>query len=228
MNSIICIHGAIGNKRQMDPFISAFSGDRKVYNLELPGHGNTPLIGDNLSFDLFTSYISTFMQNEGLAMANFLGYSMGGYAAVNFAIAFPDRVGKIMTIGTRWLWGPDAAAKECKLLIPDLIELKVPSFAKVLEHRHPNGWKQLLTNTADLLRSIGDNPPLTLQSIQEIQTPILICVGDRDTTAGIEESMAAFQQLPNGQFAILPNSFHVLEKMDLPLANQMADKFFFA
>ena len=55
---------------------------------------------------------------------------MGGYVALQLANKHPKYVQKIITLGTKFAWDKETAAKEVKMLNPEKIEEKIPAFAK--------------------------------------------------------------------------------------------------
>jgi pimeloyl-ACP methyl ester carboxylesterase len=67
-----------------------------------------------------------------------------------------------------------------------------------------------------MMRHLGSNPTLTHSLLANIQCPVRLCVGDRDTTVSVEETLAAYRHLPKGQLAVLPGTPHPWEKVDLP------------
>ena len=76
------------------------------------------------------------MNENYIQTIDIFGYSMGGYVALWLARFYPDRVGKIFTLGTKLKWNDEEAEKEIKMLNPEKVELKVPAFAQQLAERH--------------------------------------------------------------------------------------------
>jgi pimeloyl-ACP methyl ester carboxylesterase len=80
------------------------------------------------SFDLFADDLLRFLNEHQIEKASFFGYSMGGYAAMVLALKHPERVDRIVTLGTKFDWNPISASKETQLLNVDLMEQKIPAF----------------------------------------------------------------------------------------------------
>jgi pimeloyl-ACP methyl ester carboxylesterase len=57
---------------------------------------------------------------------------MGGYVALHLALEQPDRVEKVATLGTKFRWDPQTAARVAAHLDPDTIRAKVTRFADAL------------------------------------------------------------------------------------------------
>ena len=167
------------------------------------------------------------MTENDLETIDIFGYSMGGYAALYLARHFPEKVGRIMTFGTKLNWTPDSAERETRMLNPEKIEQKVPQFAKALEAAHaPQDWKNVLTSTASMLVEMGANPPLSNDDIERITCPVHICVGDGDTTAGVEDTIEAQRHFPNAKLTILKDTIHPIERANIEELAGMATNFF--
>jgi pimeloyl-ACP methyl ester carboxylesterase len=136
--------------------------------------------------------------------------------AVWLALKHPERVGKIITLGTKFDWSPAAAEQEVRKLNAEKILEKVPAFARILEHRHaPNDWKKLLSKTRDMMLELGNQPLLTEENLKTIQHEVLICLGDQDDMADRNYSQRVAEWLPKGAFQPLENTPHPIEKVDL-------------
>jgi pimeloyl-ACP methyl ester carboxylesterase len=143
---------------------------------------------------------------------------MGGYVAVWLAKHHPEKIEKIITLGTKFDWSVESAEKEVRKLNVEKIAEKVPAFARILEHRHaPNDWKELLKKTGEMMLGLGKAPLLTEEILKTIQMPSLICLGDQDDMAdrNYAEQVASF--LPKGKFKLLENTPHPIEKVDLKM-----------
>ena len=218
MLPVLLLHGALGSSSQLQPLKSALqSWGLDVYSMDFSGHSGVPF---EMSFGIqaFTDDVLRYLAKEGVTRANVFGYSMGGYVAVWLAYRHPQRVEKIVTLGTKFDWDPDSAKMEAGQVNPEKIEEKIPAFARILEHRHaPNDWKLLLRQTASMMIALGAKPLLTDKELQTIKNEVLILLGDRDAMADREYSERVAAVLANGRFHALPDAPHPLEKTDLEM-----------
>lgn len=216
MNPLLILHGALGSASQLDPVKTSLEhGGSAVHSLNFSGHGGAPFQSD-FGIAQFTQDTFQYLQDHQLKQVDIFGYSMGGYVALWLAEKYPDRVGKIVTLGTKFDWSEMSAAKEVKKLNPEKILEKIPAFARILEHRHaPNDWKELLNKTADMMLSLGRAPLLTKEILQSIKHETIICLGDQDDMADRNYSEQVAEFLPNGSFRLLENTPHPIEKVDL-------------
>ncbi|MFN8711938.1 MAG: alpha/beta fold hydrolase [Bacteroidota bacterium] len=226
---LLMLHGAIGAARQLMPLkhiLETHCG--QVRSLDFPGHGGRSMPVLPFSIRQFAESTVNYMDEQGLERVDIFGYSMGGYVALYLARHYPVRIGRICTLATKFDWNPAIAAREVRLLHPETIEEKVPHFARTLEERHaPQQWKDVLHATAALMTSLGNAPELTDEDLQQINHPVLLSVGDRDTMVSIEETMQVYRRLPNAQFAVIPNTTHPVEQTDLHRLEELLRRFMY-
>lgn len=218
MRPVLLLHGALGSKNQLDPLKTALEkSGNEVYSLNFSGHGGKPF-RDSFGIEGFSEDVIHFQKENGLKTTDVFGYSMGGYVALWLAHRHPDRVGKIVTLGTKFDWSPDAAEREVKKVNPDKIEEKIPAYARILQDRHaPSDWKELLYKTAQMMKQLGAGPLLTMEMLKTIPHQVSILLGDLDDTADLTFSRSIADALPYGKFSLLDKTPHPLEWVDVTL-----------
>jgi pimeloyl-[acyl-carrier protein] methyl ester esterase len=77
----------------------------RVTTLDLPGHGRSRLAGESLSLSTFTDRVAELCA----APAIWLGWSLGGLVALNAALQHPQKVAKLVLVGTtpKFVQAPD-------------------------------------------------------------------------------------------------------------------------
>lgn len=216
MNPILLLHGALGSKTQLDPLKTALEKQgRTVFLINFSGHSGVPF-STTFGIDTFSNDVLRFLQANSIHKIDIFGYSMGGYVAISFAHQNPDKVGKIVTLGTKFDWDEVSAEKETRKLNPEKIEEKVPAFARILQNRHaPNDWKELLRKTADMMHELGRKPLLTEPILKSISSEVEILLGDEDDMADRAYSERVSKIIPKAKFEILPTTPHPIEKVEL-------------
>jgi pimeloyl-ACP methyl ester carboxylesterase len=227
MNPVLILHGALGSAAQLKPVMSTLeSRSKMVHSLNFSGHGGAPFQPD-FGIEQFAKDVLAYLDHHALQQVDIFGYSMGGYVALWLAAQHPHRVGKIVTLGTKFDWSVESSLQEVKKLNAEKILEKIPAFARILENRHaPNDWKMLLQRTAEMMLTLGKKSILTKEVLQTIQHPSLILLGDQDAMAdrAYSEQVSAF--LKNGRFQLLENTPHPIEKVSLEiLADQIVGVF---
>lgn len=215
MKNLILLHGAIGASDQFDELKTILSKIYKVYTLDFSGHGQNQNITEPFSIENFSRDLNDFITANKIEQANIFGYSMGGYVALHYILHYPNKIEKIFTFATKFEWTIEIAAKEVKLLNPEIIQQKIPAFANVLEKRHGEKWKMVLAKTKEMMLKMGENPPLTTTDLNRITLPILFGVGDSDQMVSIEETIKFRTSCNDSSLLILPQTEHPFEKIKL-------------
>jgi len=212
MPHLLLLHGALGHSDIFTPYLKTLSQYFTVHTPLFSGHGDKELPAEGISIEKYTQELSEYCEVNNLADVSIFGHSMGGYAALCYAMKNPENVHSIITLGTKFDWSEEQALKESKMLNPDVILEKIPQYAQLLESQHGPKWKQLLPAIADLMIDLGKNPPLE-NNLSTINIPIQIMVGDKDNMVTIEESSRVYRSLPNAKLAVLPDTKHPLDKV---------------
>ena len=217
MIDLLLLHGALGARTQLDPLAEALHPGFHVHQLDFEGHGDAAPRGRPFRMQHFGENVIDLIDSLGIERVRLFGYSMGGYVAVHLAMTRPDRVDRVVTLGTKFRWDPATAARDVIRLNPDTIRAKVPHFAEALAARHEGarGWERVLADTADLLRDLGDNPLLTDATLAAITQPVRVIVGDQDTTVSVEESTTIARTLAAGSLTVLPDTPHPVEQVNV-------------
>lgn len=211
----LLLHGALGSAAHFDALKPLLPSAWQVHAFSFSGHGGRPF-GPAFSNDAFVEETIAEMDRLGWDRCDIFGYSMGGYVALSLALKYPDRVGRIMTLGTKLHWSPEIAQKEAGMLVPEKIEAKVPAFAQALAARHaPNDWKELCRKTAGMMAELGEENPLEPSNLMPLAHTVRICLGDADNMVSLEESQAVVEALANGEFVLLEGTPHPLERVDM-------------
>ena len=223
---VLLLHGAIGSAAQLEPLSEALKENYQVHLLNFPGHGGT-LLPEVFSIPLFAQHVQAYCNQKELQRVNIFGYSMGGYVGMYLAKHYPAMVNKVATLATKFEWTESIAAKEIKMLQPEVIEQKLPQFAATLRQRHaPHDWKEVLTKTAVMLKGLGKDNELKSEDYAQVQCATLIMLGDRDKMVGMDETLSAFKAIPGAQLSIMPSTPHPLEGVDMQLLSFLLKRFF--
>ncbi len=216
MGHILLLHGAIGSADQLSLVEEKLTDSFTVHCLNFSGHGGSSFVDTPFSIPLFAAEVIAFLDKTGIQSIPVFGYSMGGYVAMYLAKYHPERINKIITLATKFKWDEAIANNEIKMLQADKIEEKLPAFAAALQKRHaPNNWKTVLEKTVVMLSEMGKANPLKTTDYPEIQHPVLLMLGDRDKMVTFEETLEVYKNLPNAQLAILPNTAHPVEMVNI-------------
>ena len=98
---VLMLHGGDGMAAQWEPLLSRLSPGFHIYAPDRPGCGLTEMFSyrDIPLREHAVSFVESTMNALGLESANLVGNSMGGYFALVFALAHPERVKRLVTVG---------------------------------------------------------------------------------------------------------------------------------
>ena len=226
MKNLLILHGAIGSKSQFSSIASLLNNQFNIHLLNFSGHGGKAF-KENFNIPQFADDVLAYLKQNKIESIDIFGYSMGGYVALYLAKNHPEKVGKIITLGTKLSWTPDIAVKETKMLDAEKIEEKIPAFAAILKDRHfPNDWKIVLEKTANMMIAMGNNNVLKDEYFKVIQHPVKMLLADNDEMVSKTETNHVADLLPCATFELLPNSKHPIEKVDINALSEIIRAFY--
>lgn len=224
---LLLIHGALQDETAFAHLLPHLAGRFDLHTLTFPGHGSRPLGDTAFGIEGFAQAVLDWMESAGLAVVDIFGYSMGGYTGLALARMHPARIRRVFTLGTELVWTPERAERDLKTLDPDRIEARVPHYARALEKIHTAlGWRALLAHTADMVVALGHAPLLHEADFRALACPVRLAVGDRDTAAGVAETLEVAGWIPGCEFQVLPNTPHPLDRADAELLAVSIRNFF--
>ena len=83
---LVLIHGGVVGITMFGPNVDALAKGRKVIAVELQGHGHTADIDRPMSVEAMADDIAALIKYLGLERADVMGYSLGGYVALQAVI----------------------------------------------------------------------------------------------------------------------------------------------
>jgi pimeloyl-ACP methyl ester carboxylesterase len=93
---MILLHGGLGSGEMFGPVLPALADHHQVFAVDLQGHGRTADIDRPLDFRLMADDIGALIDHLGLDHPDVVGFSLGGGVALQTAVKYPERVGKLV------------------------------------------------------------------------------------------------------------------------------------
>ncbi len=146
-----------------------------------------------------------------------IGYSMGGYVALELAHIAPSMVHSVVSHAMKFYWTEETINEALEGLDAERIKARSQKGYEMLSAMHSaNG----LEKTVAGMRSTIENfrrEQLTEDDLKQIQAPLLLSVGDRDTLVTLPEITKLYesQDKKKTYLAIHPNSPHPISKLDI-------------
>ena len=226
--ALILLHGFGSSLDTWEPWAKGLSGKYRVIRLDLPGFGLTgPDPTGNYSDERTLAVLAGLMDQLGLPRATFIGNSLGGRFAWEFAAAHPERVNRLVLISPDGFASPGfeyGKAPEVPLLLElmpwvgprALIRANLaPAWA------HPDALPDaVLERYRDMLlapgvrRAILDRTRQTILTdpaarLRSISAPTLILWGEEDHMIPVHNAQDYLQLMPRVRLVRLPGMGHV-------------------
>ena len=215
--NLLFLHGALGTSSDMEPLMEIFrSHGHNTFSFNFSGHGIGAAEPEEFRIDLFARDLERFLKTHPIKDVIVVGYSMGGYVALYHKANFEDSpIRGIFTYGTKFNWSEKAVLKELPMLNPEHIQEKYQAFAKTLETKHGERWKQLMRSTAHMMQHLERLDGLTREDMAEIDIPVVLILGDQDRMVTSEETHLTSSWLHRSQVKTISHSKHELERTNL-------------
>lgn len=89
---IVLLHGLMENLHIWDSLAEQLSSYFKVIQIDLPGHGDTPVVGEAHPMDFMAQCVNAVIEAYEIKECVMVGHSMGGYVTAAFASMFPEKL----------------------------------------------------------------------------------------------------------------------------------------
>ena len=92
---LVLLHGLFASMQNWQSIAKRLSGDFRIFNLDLPNHGNSPHT-PAIDYEEMRVMVSEFIEEKIGRSVHLMGHSMGGKVAMLVALTRPDLVDKIV------------------------------------------------------------------------------------------------------------------------------------
>ena len=110
--NLLLLHGALGSAQQMLPLKDLLKDHYTIHTYDFPGHGGKDFAEHSLTVPILGEHLLDHLREFQLIGTHVFGYSMGGYVALWLEANKAGIFSSIMTLGTKFNWTTDIAAKE--------------------------------------------------------------------------------------------------------------------
>jgi 2-succinyl-6-hydroxy-2,4-cyclohexadiene-1-carboxylate synthase len=231
--ALVLVHGFTGSTRTWEPFTDALARRWRVVAVDLPGHGRSPVPSrpEDARLPRVADALVAVLDRLGLERADWLGYSLGGRAALHVALAHPARVGRlVLESASPGIADPAARAAlaaDDEALAASLERDGLAAFvdrwtaqplfasqarlpADVRARERAGRLAQSAAGLAAALRAmgVGTQEPL-LERLPALRAPTLLVAGAEDR-AYCEHAAAMAARLPDARTAVVPGAGHTV------------------
>ncbi len=95
---LVFVHGLSGSWPNWLEQLPVFAADHRVIAMDLPGFGHSPMPHERITISGYARLLDDLFDELGLDAAALVGNSMGGFISAELAIAFPERVERLVLV----------------------------------------------------------------------------------------------------------------------------------
>jgi pimeloyl-ACP methyl ester carboxylesterase len=198
------VHGLLVSSRYMLPTAERLAPDFPVHVPDLPGYGKSAKVPRALSVPELADGLASYLRAAGLGQVVLLANSFGCQTAVDFAVRYPEHVGRLILVGPtvdphahtahqqigHWLLNlPGEPPALGLVVLRDLIDM---------------GPRRML---ATFRRMLDDHIETKLP---RVAAPTLVVRGGRDTSVPQRWVEEATRLLPQGRLVVVKGAAHTL------------------
>jgi pimeloyl-ACP methyl ester carboxylesterase len=222
---VVFLHAGIADLRMWEPQVAPFAEQFDVLRPDQRGFGESELPSKPWSP---VADLLSLMKQLSLEPAHLIGCSMGGALAIDFALAHPERISKLVLVGSAiggfafkpehaHLFSEAASARKAG----DLDALNQAMLKLFLDGpKRPRGYvaeplrKLFLEMNGRALRSDFEKAPpeqdaLAVRRLHEIAEPTLVVVGDQDVPTVLEAADLLMNSIPDVRKAVIHDAAHL-------------------
>ena len=208
--SLLLLHGNGEDGTYFVHQIAEFSRDFTVCAIDTRGHGKSPRGTAPFTLSQFADDLLAFMDRQGLAKADILGFSDGGNIALTFALRHPDRVHRLILNGANL----DPKGVKMPVQLPIVAGYHLAALSKspkAKAHR-------------ELLSLMVNEPRIVPAELKKLTVPVLVIAGTKDMIQERHTQLIA-ASIPGARLAIIPGDHFIASKE--PAAFNRAVRTFF-
>jgi len=234
---LVFVHGLSGSWPNWLEQLPDFAAAHRVITLDLPGFGHSPMPRQEISISGYARMLEQLLAHLGVDAAAVVGNSMGGFIAAELAIAYPQRVERLVLISAAGISthnhrGSVTALPAMRTLERSLMaaaawtasksdnvarRARLRDAALGVVVRHPSKLEAALA--AEQIRGAGK--PGFMQGLEavlhyeirerlrEIACPTLIVWGDRDRLISVRDADVFAELIPNSRKVVFGDTGHM-------------------
>ena len=225
---VVLLAGAGGNAAAWFPHVAALAQVGPVYGIDLPGDANPSVARALMSPPQnCAAWLDELLGKLSDHPAHLVGFSYGGWIAMNQAIRAPGRVASITLLDPAGLTGLDArfwlwlSVSGLATLTPMPIRRRLARWLDLPAMLLP----ELMTLMWAAIRGYHAEPkfPAVLidDELRAISVPVLLVTGARSTMLTPAEARARGSLMPHAEVAVVPGSHGGFNRTD-ELNNRIA------
>ena len=221
-DTILLVHGfgssRAQNWRDTSWYDTLSRAGLSVIAMDCRGHGESdkPHTPQGYRHDEMASDLIAVLDDAGVARADVMGYSMGGFIAIHLLVGHPERVSRLIVggVGENYLDPPGVrrdrvADPEVRTRIVEALQAADPSRIADPVARRFRAFADQPGKDRLALAACMSAPTVNLPAavLATAQRPVLVVCGENDDLTGKPDGLAA--AFPNGRAVTVPRRDHM-------------------
>jgi pimeloyl-ACP methyl ester carboxylesterase len=193
---LILLHGNSGSIKDYYQQIPVLSKQYKVIVIDTRGQGKSlDTSKKDFTYKMFADDVKALADKLKLDKVNIAGWSDGGNTGLEFALKYPERLNKLITIGANAF--PDGVDDK----LTDHFENKMLVMKELKETGKFNEQR--------LLKIMLTQPRIGKKDLNKIGSKVLVIAGDKDVIKQEHTELIA-KEIPNAELKIYSNATHMI------------------
>ena len=246
---LLFIHEFAGDHRSWEPQVRYFSASYRCITYAARGYPPSDVPTDPAAYSQERAVADAIavLDGLGIAQANVVGLSMGGFTALHLALHHPERIISAVVAGAGYGAQPERAEAFRAESMLTAAAFAAEGAAKVAEryaigparvqfqNKNPRGWTEFAAALA-AHSSLGS--ALTMRGVQaarpslyeltaelaQVRVPVLVLVGDEDEGC-LEPALMLKRTIPASGLVVLPRTGHTANLEEPDVFNRVVDDF---
>ncbi|MGH2506522.1 MAG: alpha/beta fold hydrolase [Ktedonobacteraceae bacterium] len=225
---LVLLHAGVADSRMWDEQFAAFAQQYRVVRYDLRGYGQS-----EAPARAFRAYeeLAQLLQQLEIARAHIVGISYGGKIALDFALAYPKLVEKLVLVAPG-ISGSTPAPEVLKFYEEEEAALEAEDLDRATElnlQMWVDGPKRELGTVAATVRERVremqrhafdtvfpeggvelDLEPPAVARLREVKAPTLVIVGDYDIQPMLEQARQLEAEIPGARLVVITDVAHMV------------------
>lgn len=211
---VVLLHGGLANSDYWGNQVVALKPDHTVILVDSRGHGRSTRDARPYGYDLMADDVIGLLDLLKVQRTDVVGWSDGGIIALDLAMRYPSRIGKVFAFAANTKTSGVKADVEKNPVFAAFIERAGGEYRKL--SATPDQYDAFVAQVSHMWAS---QPDWTDDQLKKITAPVIIADGDHDEAIERDHTEYIAATIPGAGLLILPNTSHFAFLQDPALFN---------
>lgn len=219
---VLLLHGWGSSAANMAPIAQALASDYRVMNLDLPGHGHSPTPAEVIGIPEHAALVKEIVDTHIGEPVTIVGHSNGGRIALYMASnpRYKPLIRCLVLVSPSGVTPNRSAGYYVRRTVANLLKAPFRLAPEPLRThgldwlRHSLAWRALGSSDYRAVEGVMRNVFVRTATfhldghVQEIEVPVLLFRGDRDTAISQRQMEYLVDAIPDAGLVVLENAGH--------------------